>query len=559
VDFRVLRRRLGEEATVVAASTGSERAFVDEQSLLGQTYEYAVQAWTQTEQSALSTWVQGRATAEPADWTLVYLVASDGDYPGYDYWFNIDGLQAQGGSSERVNVIALYDGYEHGDSRYLLVGDSPATTQTVPVATEGGEVNMGAVDTYRELFEWMLPRYTARHYLLSFHDHGGGAVELDFGPEPGRADKSMLYDEGSRDALDPDEQGRVVGLLAELAGRPVDVVESMTCLGQMVENTFSMVDHALYHVGAESFSYVSSTYPVRFLAANPAADGLAVATYLVQDHHRGVVAQRQPCHWSLVALDALPALADAMAELASVAREWASDEPTRAVLREVVGRAQSFTLQGADIASAYVDIRDLASVLAEEAALPPEMTAAAQSVADAFDDGVVLVNEVNNGVHPETDIVADYSRARGLSVYHPNAHLPFFAEGARPPYESLSFALATGWGAYLQEVSLPSPSGPCAPVQGLSAEVQPDGGVLVSWDYPEQQLSNVDAFFCSRDDAGGFTGVYYTVPKAAGVTHYSVLDAPIEPGSYRWRVSPFRGADQEESINWSTTDLLTVE
>ncbi|MGC4118546.1 MAG: clostripain-related cysteine peptidase [Myxococcales bacterium] len=364
--FELSRRREGEAAfEKLADLAAGTRSYRDEAIELGVAFQYSLTAFVGGRASLPSAPVLATAKAAPREWTLIYFIASDGDY-GYTYWFNVDGLEAQGGTTAEVGAVALYDGYENGDSQYLVIGDSSASTTSVsPPRAAGGEVNMGEAKSYTDFIDWLLPRYSARHYLLSFHDHGGGAVE----PKKSRT-RNMLYDQSSADSLDPDEQGQVVRHLARKIGRKVDVVESMTCLGQMAENTWGMRDAALYHVGAESLSYVTGTYPLGYLAQHPAASAKDVALFLAQDHASGIEAQDVPCTWSAIDLGQLGALGTKLGALAGQLKAFATTDALKAKVRAVAGGAQNFSYQSPDLMAAYLDIKDLAAKVAADTELP---------------------------------------------------------------------------------------------------------------------------------------------------------------------------------------------
>ncbi len=561
VDFQVLRRKSSESAfEVLAPSTGEERSYEDLDILLGKTYEYVIHAVKSQVISPPSDIVSAEALEPPKDWTLIYFISSDGNY-NYDYMFNIEGLQAQGGSTERLNVISLYDGYPVGDTVYFVVGDSAATTESNPPPTESdGEVNMGDVQSYYDFIDWMLPQYTASHYFVSFHNHGGGAIQSGMSGSALGQPQNILFDETSGDSLDPDEQADIVAYLAQRTEQPVEVVETMTCLGQMIENTYGMIGQAHYHVSAESYSYVTGTFPIRFLTQNPDSDAADLAQFIAQDHYEGVVAQSSPCHWSILNLDELDALVGLLQTLTGELLAWTVDTATQELLRDVAARAQHFGMSTSELPAAYVDIKDLAYQIVAQASLPLAVREIAQEIIDLFDAGALIpYNAYHNDTHPGMTVYSDYSRAFGLSIYHPNTNRPYYDEDAAPPYEELSFTLATNWADYLRQISLPKPSGLCAPVSDLSAELLVGNQVRIRWNYSTDHFPQYDGFFCSRDKDGVWTGEYYTVAKSADATQYEVLDTPVASGSgtFTYRVSPFRGTD-EECYAWSTSNPVVI-
>ncbi len=492
-------------------------------------------------------------SVKPVEWTLIYFISSDGDYKNYNYMFNIRGLEAQGGSNSNLHVTALYDGFEKGDSLYYYI-QKTVKSETFPVTTApGGEVDMGDTKAYFDMIDWVVKNYPAKKYYISFHDHGGGAVE----PSSGKYLKNMLYDQTGGSSLDPDEQAEVVKYLSEKIGHKVDVVESMTCLGQMIENTFGMGGYAKYHIGAESLSYVSQTYPVSFLTGKPDATSKEVADYIIKDHEKGILQQNVPCHWSLINLDEIKPLADMLKALADALMLEKSPE-TAALMREIAGKTQNFTYQPGDRMASYIDIMDFAENISSNQSLNSTVKSIASEIKKHVSEKLVEYNFINNGCHPQTTYCAEYDRAHGISIYHPNDNNPFYIQNADPLYESLSFAEYTGWDNYLKKISLEAPTGQLPKVENLKAELTESRKVKISWNYSDDNFMLYDAFYCSRDKDGVFTNVYYTVVKEKGKTYFEVIDNLDESGNFRYRVTAFRGADSS-SVNWSMTEAFDVE
>lgn len=378
---------------------------------------------------------------EPVDWTLIYFISSDGDYKTYDYMFNIYGLEKQGGSNSNLHVTALYDGFSKGDSLYYYIRESGKSETFAVTTAPGGEVDMGDTKAYFDMIDRVVKNYPAEKYFVSFHDHGGGAVEPE--EESVLSPRNMLYDQTGSSSLDPDEQAAVIKYLYEKTGRKVDVVESMTCLGQMMENTFGMGGYAKYHIGAESLSYVSETYPVSFLNVYPDSTPKELAEYIVKDHERGILEQDVPCHWSLIDLDEIIPLADMLKDLADELILEKSQE-IAVLMREVAGKAQNFTYQPGDRMASYIDISDFAQNMEDRESLSAPVRKTAGEIKKHISEKLVQYNFFNNGCHPQTISCAEYDRAHGISIYHPNDNNPFYIENADPLYESLSFAEYTG-------------------------------------------------------------------------------------------------------------------
>lgn len=499
------------------------------------------------------------ALTSKAEWTLLYFISSDGDYP-YTYMFNIQGLEAQGGSSDKINVLALYDGFLKGDSLYYhILADGNSETFKITTAPDS-EVNMGDTKAYFDFIDWALARYPAKKYFVSFHDHGGGAVEPANEKSPGMImPDNMLYDQTSSDSLDPDEQAAVIAYLSRQTGQKVDVVESMACLSQMIENTYGMGGYAKYHIGAESLSYVSDTFPLAYLREDPSAEAFAVADYLVKDHEAGMKNQNVPCHWSMIDIDEVKPLADLLKSLAEKLQQAADTAGFAETVRSIAGTAQNFSYTAGDLMSGYIDIKDFAQKLTGSDLISLDVKETAQEMITHIDNKLVIYNSYNNACHPQTESCSDYSHAYGISVYHPNDNNPFYQQKADPLYESLSFAKASGWSDYLKKISLEAPTGQLPKVYNLSAVLMDTRKVKISWDYKDESYPLYSAFYCSRDKGGVFTNVYYTVSKEKGKTSFEVIDEPDAAGTYQYRVTAYRSSDQKGSVNWEKTPDIVIE
>ena len=261
----------------------------------------------------------------------------------------------------------------------------------------------------------------------------------------------MLYDKTSGDSVNPDEQAEIVKYLAQETGHPVGLVESMTCLGQMVENTFGMAGHALYHVGAESLSYVTGTFPVVYLAENPNASPKDVARFLWEDHTENIQQQDVPCHWSVVDLDKMSQLETLLAAYTAGVTAFATTEQKKATVRSLAEEAQDFSYTEGDALTAYVDLGDFMLKMADAPTLPPEVVTLCQQIATLVDEELVPFTSYHNATHPTTDITPDYSNSHGISIYHPTTSRGTVQGGAA--YRHLSFCEATGWGDYVNLVA----------------------------------------------------------------------------------------------------------
>jgi hypothetical protein len=80
--------------------------------------------------------------------------------------------------------------------------------------------------------------------------------------------------------------------------------------------------------------------------------------------------------------------------------------------------------------------------------------------------------------------------------------------------------------------------------------------VLVTWD-SAVNLLGCDAFYCSRDLDGKFTGEYQTLQRTGAQTVFQAVDSPAGPGTLTWRVTAFRATDAT-SVNWSTSNAVTL-
>ena len=124
-------------------------------------------------------------TASLSDWTFMVYMAGDNSLNSEA----LDDLNEMevGGSSQDVNIIALFDGSTNGDSKVYRVDRDPNGLNTQIVSTviddhgaiinqTTNEVDMSSSDVLEDFVDWALARYPAQNTALVIWDHGAGLL-----------------------------------------------------------------------------------------------------------------------------------------------------------------------------------------------------------------------------------------------------------------------------------------------------------------------------------------------------------------------------------------------
>lgn len=171
---------------------------------------------------------------KPAEWTFMVYIDGDNSLDAYVVP-DIETELAPTGSNADVSVVVLADRAETADWAQTLLFYVTQGMQATPenAVDDWGEANMGDPQTLIDFIAWTKANYPAKHYALSFWNHG-------WSWRPG----SSMADETDEDTLDQHE----IEAALEAAGA-IDVIMYDACQMATIENeaTVRAYSQAIVH------------------------------------------------------------------------------------------------------------------------------------------------------------------------------------------------------------------------------------------------------------------------------------------------------------------------
>ncbi|MFX1537852.1 MAG: clostripain-related cysteine peptidase [Promethearchaeota archaeon] len=213
------------------------------------------------------TWASPKGSK--AQWTfMVYLDADNNlDYFGYK---NVEAMSTVG-SSQDVNIIALWDKYDDVANLYKITKNEPEIIKGFPLT--GTETNMGDPETLEKFVKYSMKHFRANHYILILWDHGD-----DF--------RGCCWDDHPEDHLTHQE------IFQALSGVQLDILAFDACVEGMIEVVYEYV----YDSKGPQIDYVVATegfvpgwgYPYKAiltdLTNNPEMGAYSFSTVMVNDY-----------------------------------------------------------------------------------------------------------------------------------------------------------------------------------------------------------------------------------------------------------------------------------
>lgn len=178
------------------------------------------------------------------NWTImVYLDADNNlEVAGIDDFLEM----AEVGSSQGVNIIALFDRIDGYDDSYddwtgtkLFYIEENMTPTAANALADWGEANMGDPQTLVNFIAWGIQNYPAEHYLVVLWDHGGGISGVCW-DDTNNSDNLNLFE--IRNALEA---------IHTQLGVKIDILGFDACLMGLIEVAYQIRDYVDYVVFSE--------------------------------------------------------------------------------------------------------------------------------------------------------------------------------------------------------------------------------------------------------------------------------------------------------------------
>ncbi|MEW5759800.1 MAG: clostripain-related cysteine peptidase [Candidatus Thermoplasmatota archaeon] len=174
-------------------------------------------------------------------WTYLMYVSASGGLGAEAFW-DIDNFQDLG-STSKVNLLVLYDGDTHGDSK-LLYFTQQRTIKRVKLSlldqtyTDGMELNMGDPNLAIAFMKFAIKYLPAEHYAIVFYGHAGGGG-------------GFAKDTDPYDKITTPEVSIVFSPIKAIVGKNFDLVVIDSCWAGSIENYYELSDYADYAVASE--------------------------------------------------------------------------------------------------------------------------------------------------------------------------------------------------------------------------------------------------------------------------------------------------------------------
>jgi len=370
-------------------------------------------------------------------WTVLLYMNGDNDLE--EFMFNTLTNTVAAGPSPRANVLALVDGYTttaaySGTVLYDVTrGEARPLSTTLTIT---GERNMGDGQTLVDFVTWGRSHYPARYTLLAIVDHGGGWAPGSEVYAPGALIRTRSWLAGNSglswdfsdgyDCLDSPEIRKAMGDITNGGSDPLDVVFYDACLMGLLEVAYQIRDYASFFVSSQNIGWAPVGPEGRYIRTiggiEPTTTPREMAELLVQAYANTTPPQGHPFTISAVDLASLPAVVDAVNQLATAISQTLTGPPQAAVLHRVYSQTQKvdydsdFRIEPAT--DGFVDLYDFAVHAAQQFAHNDVITAA-HALTSELSTAIVAEEHRSGSPWMASEQVWDLDDVHGLSIFLP--------------------------------------------------------------------------------------------------------------------------------------------
>ena len=401
-----------------------------------------------------------------AKWSSFFWFCGDGNLADWNMMLcNLHFLEMVE-TSDEVNLIAILDRKEAGDTRLLKIEKGNSTE--IPLTDIDGnwtdsELNLGDPVHLEKFLLWGVDNYPAENYNVHLCNHGGGW-------------RGMCWDESSDDHLSLPEIRDVCDSFKTYTGKNLDILSTEGCLVGMLEFGYEVRESVDYFIGGSTYGWGSEAEPENdiweagnwvydecwgALVENPDMNGEEFALTMIdtfkpygpwtappfipKEGYSDVMAA-----YNLSKIENLTAAVDALGSelLGKVTGPGQTVRQTN-LINNVIGHpelpdemfTEYFSAQmdwlGLAIYTNY-DLYDFAYMLSKPTAGTLQSSHSVE-VMELVDEVVLKYRNVaSDGGHPD---------AHGISIY-----IPYRSSEYNPQYEEIQFAKDTQWDEFLRSV-----------------------------------------------------------------------------------------------------------
>jgi hypothetical protein len=193
-----------------------------------------------------------------------------------------------------VNVIVQVGKLGEPTVKRLKIVTNPQNpTEPSPILEDIGSVDMGDYKSVIDFVHWGVTKFPAKHYMLTFWDHGTGWHDIDDGEPkppavPSPADE-ISHDEKTDHSITTKELGLIFKDFSELIGRKVDIFSSDACYMGSLEVAYEVATYADFYLGSEDIAPLTGWpyhHLLKNLAANPDMSPSALSKLIADEYYR---------------------------------------------------------------------------------------------------------------------------------------------------------------------------------------------------------------------------------------------------------------------------------
>ena len=387
-----------------------------------------------------------------AKWTVMVYMAGDN---------NLDSASlrdisemAKVGSSRKVNILVQLDRGKDLLTRRFYI-------------TEGGGYEKDLVETFAEtntgdpkvlenFVLWAIEKYPARRYFLILWNHEGGWWEngsrqwsvvsrqkkprnifwMNSQPETrnSQPERSIAYDDTSRDALDNRELKEVLSRISKKIGKKIDLLGMDACLMQMVEVAYQLKDCVEIMVGSEEeepFDGWPYDKILQVIKKRPRSWPATIAKRIVREYIKSYEKKNKNVTQSAINLRKIEKVTE---KIDALAKELISFLDDAGVFRAITySRRKSPRFFRDNYLDLYQFARNL-KIRCEKESIKEKAQELISSLRPGRTKAILYQRHSGEKV----------KQTHGISIYFPSSWF-------NPAYKNLDFAKDLSWGRFLEK------------------------------------------------------------------------------------------------------------
>ncbi len=217
--------------------------------------------------SAFITISPALAKGKAADWTFMVYLDGDNNLDAYAYQ-NVEAMSTVG-STDKVNIIVLWDKYDDVANLYKITTSEPEIILGFPL--NGMEANMGDPETLNTFLEYTMKHFRASNNILVLWDHGDDH-------------RGCCWDEHPEDHLSHQE------ITQALESFHLDILSFDACVEGMIEVVYeyswagSDIDYIVATEGYVPYAGFPYHMILNDLIGNPKMNAQSLSRIIVADY-----------------------------------------------------------------------------------------------------------------------------------------------------------------------------------------------------------------------------------------------------------------------------------